>query len=573
MQTSRLSILSRHGLPVLLGLSALAWTGCGSSTEDLFDPSTTGGSAGTSGQAQAGAAGSAVQGGAAGKGGSAQAGAAQGGAAGKGGAIAGQGGKGGAQGGQAGKGGTGPGGGGPGGSGPGGSGPGGAGGKGNAGEMGQGGQPMAGAPQGGSGGQAEAGSTGMGGEPQGGATQGGAGSGGEPQGGAGQNQGGAGAEQGGAGQGGEPQGGAGQGGAGQNQGGAGVGGDAQGGAGQGGAGQNQGGAGTSQGGAGQAQGGAGTNQGGAGAGGGTVEPADSCPGAAIQIGSGTSTFTGSTSGLQNDNKSGTQCGGSNSSDAVYQVTATASGALSITLDASFHPALYLRLACGDQGSLITCNGNGNGTSTDLTDLQVTAGATFWVFVDGNGGDNQAGDYTLSLTITPPECGNGTREPGEQCDDGGTDPGDGCSPTCAFEPKCIAPEVAGDTFNNPQKPPADSCHTADFAPATLSSNNDNDWYCVQAKAGDTIVAETYVGQPGACDGSDTILELFQGKPGQIPGNTSCNGSNALQCDDNSGPGNCSLIEQQVDKDGLYCLRVSGRVPFNQSSPYGLSVTVF
>jgi cysteine-rich repeat protein len=293
----------------------------------------------------------------------------------------------------------------------------------------------------------------------------------------------------------------------------------------------------------------------------------------VQIGAGTTTLDGDTSNLSNDNKSNSnQCGGSNSNDAVYQFTVTESGMLSIQLNASFRPSLYIRQDCANQGSLITCNANGFGNDTALNNLQATAGDTFFLFVDGYGLDNQAGAYSLSLTLEPSVCGDGKLDPGEQCDDGGTDPGDGCSPTCTFEQMCIVPEVSGDTFNNPETAP-DGCQTVDFFPNSISSGNDNDWFCVNAQAGQTIVAETYVDQPGSCPNADTILELYDGMPQQVPNNTFCANNGAISCDDNNGPASCSRIERQVDKDGQYCLRVLSKFSINKINLYGLSVTVF
>jgi cysteine-rich repeat protein len=41
-----------------------------------------------------------------------------------------------------------------------------------------------------------------------------------------------------------------------------------------------------------------------------------------------------------------------------------------------------------------------------------------------------GPYTLELAASP--CGNGLREPGEECEDGGRVSGDGCSAQCTYE---------------------------------------------------------------------------------------------------------------------------------------------
>jgi hypothetical protein len=135
-----------------------------------------------------------------------------------------------------------------------------------------------------------------------------------------------------------------------------------------------------------------------------------------------------------------------------------------------------------------------------------------------------------------------------------------------------PEVSGDTFKNPQQALAD-CPTTEFFPASLSANNDVDWYCVKAQAGQMIVAETFVDQPGSCPNADTLLEMFQGMPAQSPNNTFCANNGAIACDDNGGTANCSRIEQQIDQDGSYCLRVSDKFGIAKVDLYGLSVSVF
>src|SRR6478736_7897287 len=55
-----------------------------------------------------------------------------------------------------------------------------------------------------------------------------------------------------------------------------------------------------------------------------------------------------------------------------------------------------------------------------------------VLLAGCGG--QVGDSTgaTGQADTDPTCGNGIREPGEQCDDGNTTNLDGCDATCRFE---------------------------------------------------------------------------------------------------------------------------------------------
>ncbi|MFC1638693.1 fibronectin type III domain-containing protein [Patescibacteria group bacterium] len=75
----------------------------------------------------------------------------------------------------------------------------------------------------------------------------------------------------------------------------------------------------------------------------------------------------------------------------------------------------------------------------------SAAGSYVVRIEDAGGDCTGGDCAMFVSIvdsstvtvsaevtTPPVCGNGTVEPGEQCDDGNNTSGDGCSATCLFE---------------------------------------------------------------------------------------------------------------------------------------------
>jgi len=56
--------------------------------------------------------------------------------------------------------------------------------------------------------------------------------------------------------------------------------------------------------------------------------------------------------------------------------------------------------------------------------------TFFLFVDGH--TATSGEYELTVDYTPPECGDGVINPGEECDDGNTAIDDGCDASCNSE---------------------------------------------------------------------------------------------------------------------------------------------
>jgi cysteine-rich repeat protein len=293
---------------------------------------------------------------------------------------------------------------------------------------------------------------------------------------------------------------------------------------------------------------------------------------------GTVMFQGNTSDAKGQYESGdtVQCGGGNSNEEVYTFTPSSSGYVQVTVQTGGHdPSVYVRSQCGNQNSRIACAGSLS--NSVKVNFNATAGVPFSVFVDGFGLNNQAGAYTLIVKLTPSVCGDGTIDPGEQCDDSNTNGGDGCDASCKIEPACLAKEAATNTKASPQIAPA-ACSLMTFFPATLNPSDDDDWYCVQAKEGQTITAQTFTGGPGLCskEPNNTLIELFKGTPGGDPNSGSCFTSDGLECNDNISFSNqCSRISYTVPPGagGEYCTRVRRALAFgNESLEYGLQVTV-
>jgi cysteine-rich repeat protein len=128
------------------------------------------------------------------------------------------------------------------------------------------------------------------------------------------------------------------------------------------------------------------------------------------------------------------------------------------------------------------------------------------------------------------CGNGTKEPGEQCDDGNTANGDGCSSTCTFE---VVTEIepnntAAQALANPIFP-ANQLWAGAITPI-----GDNDYYRIHLNTTSDLRIQTFDGNgPGSCVGIDTVIYLY-----------GPNGTTQLATNDQGGIASCSLIDSNV-----------------------------
>ena len=169
-----------------------------------------------------------------------------------------------------------------------------------------------------------------------------------------------------------------------------------------------------------------------------VSTPSACPGtgyrlAATAAAPGKVSFAGDTGGLSNGGGSATGCFSTGSGpNAIYAITPTVSGSLSLSLLADFGGAmLHVRRECGDNATQADCVGSDDTLVPLAADIPVVAEQTVYVFVDSKS-TSAKGLYTLDATLTAAECGNGVVDSGEECDDGGKANGDGCSASCTVE---------------------------------------------------------------------------------------------------------------------------------------------
>jgi hypothetical protein len=121
------------------------------------------------------------------------------------------------------------------------------------------------------------------------------------------------------------------------------------------------------------------------------------------------------------------CAGSGGLEKVFSFTpgmAGQTGMLVVALSSATDHGLYMRTACEDSSSELTCDG---GTDFGFG-FSVDGGVPYWIFVDGGFDPAGAGPFTVTATFTSQVCGNGILENVEECD-----PPDGvtCDANCDF----------------------------------------------------------------------------------------------------------------------------------------------
>jgi cysteine-rich repeat protein len=169
--------------------------------------------------------------------------------------------------------------------------------------------------------------------------------------------------------------------------------------------------------------------------------------------------------------------------------------------------------------------SGPGNCAQLQVIGLTAGD---YFVEVKAGANTpVFSYALTIQLQIVICGNGTKEPGEQCDDGNVVNGDGCSSTCHFE---VANEI------EPNNTPAQALANGSFPfnqlwAGAITPLADNDYYLITIPTTSDLRIETFDGNgPGSCVTIDTQIYLY-----------ASNGTTQLATDDDLGINFCSLID--------------------------------
>jgi cysteine-rich repeat protein len=195
--------------------------------------------------------------------------------------------------------------------------------------------------------------------------------------------------------------------------------------------------------------------------------------------------------------------------------------VSNSLDSKFN----LRAA---NGALIaTDDDSGEGYCSLLVSSNLTPGDYYLEVSDPVLNGQPGFEYVLKITKQIFVCGDGVKDPLEQCDDGNMNLGDGCDLNCKIEPL-------------PETEPNSVCGSEDGpfnAPVLISGLikpvADHDYFAFVVPAVADLKIETFdMNGPGTCTGMDTIVQL------RAPDCTTI-----LTSDDDAGVGSCSLIDSQ------------------------------
>ena len=300
-----------------------------------------------------------------------------------------------------------------------------------------------------------------------------------------------------------------------------------------------------------------------------VASPSTCPGMSYRLKAGTASFAGDTATLANGGGSATGCASTGSGqNAIYALTPTVSGNLSLSLLAAYPGALlHVRRECAANATQVDCSGATDELVPLKASIPVAAEQTVYVFVDSSSTSNE-GLYTLDATLTAAACGNGLVDDGEECDDGNKTDGDGCSATCAVERDPA-------TYTCPGK--ALRLEGAAPGPRTVKVRG-----TTAPLPGETLPASKFssCGNSGA---ADVVYQLTSDIDGYLTAKVkgdfnaavalraACPGTTDLTCA-KTAPGNAQeVLNAPVNKETPYFVVVDGAVS-GSVGPFELELTV-
>jgi cysteine-rich repeat protein len=179
----------------------------------------------------------------------------------------------------------------------------------------------------------------------------------------------------------------------------------------------------------------------------------------------------------------------------------------------FDSLLYLydpsksQIALDDDGGVVPCSKISPALYTAATNLAV---GTYTVRVERKGDIALVPQYVVKIKVTPPGCGDGIVQPGEQCDHGASNGamGDLCTAACtSLSPYEIEPN---DTIQ--QANPLWSGTTSWIG--AINPIGDHDYFTFTLPAGMAPTLATHaVGNPAGC-GFDTVIHLLDAAGNEV-----------------------------------------------------------
>ncbi len=242
-------------------------------------------------------------------------------------------------------------------------------------------------------------------------------------------------------------------------------------------------------------------------------------------------------------------------DMVFSVVPTNTGVVeALLVSQSADQTLSVRTDCDQASAELACSNYTLGASaTERVIVPSQQGVPLFIIVDG-ANTNERGSFEISAQSRVIVCGDGSRDPGEECDDGNKTDGDGCSASCKLESSEVEPNDDVSSAN-----PYQTRFIAAMDPA-----------------GDVDVISVVASEPGSNFsifvrdlGDDACVNELMDPVVEVYGN---GGSTLVGEDDDGGQGFCSqllLTDLSPDTYYLFVRAAGGAAP---TFPYRLDVLV-
>ncbi|MFH1686248.1 MAG: choice-of-anchor J domain-containing protein, partial [bacterium] len=274
-------------------------------------------------------------------------------------------------------------------------------------------------------------------------------------------------------------------------------------------------------------------------------------GSAVVVGPVPINTTGTTAGYNNDMDEACPYSGSTSPDVVYAYTPSADITVDVSLcnpGTDYDTKLYIYENSYTPGAPFACNDDEcPGYISALYQLALTGGNTYYIVIDGYGGD--AGNYEMTVTEyeepDPFECPPGAVLEAEAC---GDDTNGGCNmATPAFEPAACGSTVCGTAWAS-------------------GSTRDTDWYTVTLYETTTITLTGQANFPGMIlgfvDTSDCALASALS-----PYVIATNAGDIVSVSREAGPGTYWIFPGMTVYEGYPCGSGANDYWFNIDCPEG------